>query len=74
MHRSRVTGGLHQMNGTTRNTMDGQPMNAPAETSMKVILAALFVALMALTGVTATAHAASGAAPDRVTVTGNEAG
>ena len=41
---------------------------------MKVILAALFVALMTLTGVTATAHAAYDAAPDRTTVTGNEAG
>jgi hypothetical protein len=40
---------------------------------MKTIFAALFAAFMALTGVTATAHAYD-AAPDRTTVTGNAAG
>ena len=44
------------------------------ETTMKTIFAALFVALVAMTGITATAHAAYDAAPDRTTVTGNEAG
>jgi uncharacterized protein YjiS (DUF1127 family) len=43
------------------------------ETTMKPIFAALFVALMALTGITATAHAYD-TAPDRTTVTGNAAG
>jgi hypothetical protein len=41
---------------------------------MNRIFAAFFVAFMALTGITATAHAAYNAAPDRTTVTGNEAG
>jgi len=44
------------------------------ETTMKTIFAALFVALVAMTGITATAHAYYDAAPDRTTVTGNEAG
>jgi uncharacterized protein YjiS (DUF1127 family) len=43
------------------------------EITMKTIFAALFVALIALTGVTATAHAYD-AAPDRTTVSGNAAG
>jgi hypothetical protein len=40
---------------------------------MKHVLAGLFVALVALTGVTATAHAYD-AAPDRTTVSGDAAG
>ena len=40
---------------------------------MKTIFAVLFVALMALTGATATAHAYD-SAPDRTTVSGNAAG
>jgi uncharacterized protein YjiS (DUF1127 family) len=43
------------------------------ETRMKPIFAALFVALLALTGAAATAHAYD-AAPDRATVSGNAAG
>jgi uncharacterized protein YjiS (DUF1127 family) len=43
------------------------------ETRMRPIFAALFVALLALTGATATAHAYD-AAPDRTTVSGNAAG
>jgi uncharacterized protein YjiS (DUF1127 family) len=43
------------------------------EITMKTLFAALFVALIALTGVTATAHAYD-AAPDRTTVSGNAAG
>ena len=43
------------------------------ETPMKPLFAALFVALMALTSLTATAHAYD-AAPDRTTVSGNAAG
>jgi hypothetical protein len=41
---------------------------------MKTILAAFSAAFMALTGMTATAHAYYNAAPDRTTVTGNAAG
>jgi hypothetical protein len=44
-----------------------------AETT-KTILVAFLIALMAIAGVTATAHAAYDTAPDRMTVTGNEAG
>ncbi|MBV8617044.1 MAG: DUF1127 domain-containing protein [Acetobacteraceae bacterium] len=41
------------------------------ETRMKPFVAALFVALLALTGASATAHAYYDAAPDRTTVSGN---
>ena len=56
----------------------GDLQEAPAnfttqETRMKPLFAALFVALLALTGATATAHAYD-AAPDRTTVSGNAAG
>jgi hypothetical protein len=43
------------------------------ETTMRTIFAALLVAFVALTGVTATAHAYD-SAPDRTTVSGNAAG
>jgi uncharacterized protein YjiS (DUF1127 family) len=43
------------------------------ETTMKTIFAVFFVALVALAGATATAHAYD-AAPDRATVSGNAAG
>ncbi|MBV8868829.1 MAG: DUF1127 domain-containing protein [Acetobacteraceae bacterium] len=49
------------------------PNTMKQESTMKTILAALLVAFMALTGITATAHAYD-AAPDRTTVSGNEAG
>lgn len=41
---------------------------------MKTILAAAFIALMGLTGITAAAHAEYNFASDRTTVTGNAAG
>ena len=49
------------------------PNTTKQENTMKTIFAALFVALVTLTGVTATAHAYD-AAPDRTTVSGNAAG
>jgi len=44
------------------------------EIRMRPFFAALFVALLALTGASATAHAYYDAAPDRATVSGNAAG
>ena len=58
-----IPGHLHEM----------APHFPEQETRMRSIFAALFVALLALTGATATAHAYD-AAPDRATVSGNAAG
>jgi hypothetical protein len=61
------------LSGTGALPEHAGPNTMKQETTMKTIFAVFFVALMALTGATATAYAYD-AAPDRTTVSGNAAG